>query len=467
MRQTGKIWMVYILAFAIAGSVVGTVASPVQSEAAVVTRYYIDLDNNRFEVTEQEYDLIYSKQNDDQALYECLKSILGDRMPASFSVVSGRVETTDDRLPPTVGSTPSGTEKPAITQQDESSDFVIRGGVLVSYRGSAAVVRVPNTVKEVGSLAFYNNKKVKAVILPSSVKKAAKFAFARCSSLRYIVFPKETVSFGKYVIYQCDKLTNLVAQKGSKAYEYAVDNDLLVTTSGSTKPARSHCYLLPGDAQKNPLLNNLFSVKYVSSKKSVVSVSSTGTLKAKKKGTATITATAGEKKYTCKVTVYGKTVKNRVNQIVKSEIQKGMSKKDKVKAVHNWMIRNVKYDYERLLRGYIPHVSHTAKGALLKKIAVCDGYAHAFQMVMKKLNIPCRFVVGRSNNVGHAWNMVKLGGKWYHLDATFDDPIVNGSNTNTKPYYTYFLKSSTVMKKSHSWVVSKYPKCTSKKYDKG
>jgi len=142
-----------------------------------------------------------------------------------------------------------------------------------------------------------------------------------------------------------------------------------------------------------------------------------------------------------------------------------MTNYQKVQAVHNWMIRNVKYDYYSLKRGYVPSVSHTAKGALLKKVAVCDGYSRAFQMVMRKLKIPCRFVTGSSGSVGHAWNMVKLSGKWYHIDVTFDDPIINGTNTNKKPYYTYFLKSSSVMKKTHHFTASKYPKCNSKKYD--
>jgi len=153
------------------------------------------------------------------------------------------------------------------------------------------------------------------------------------------------------------------------------------------------------------------------------------------------------------------------NQIIKSVIKKDMTNYQKVQAVHNWMIRNVKYDYYSLKRGYVPSVSHTAKGALLKKVAVCDGYSRAFQMVMRKLKIPCRFVTGSSGSVGHAWNMVKLSGKWYHIDVTFDDPIINGTNTNKKPYYTYFLKSSSVMKKTHHFTASKYPKCNSKKYD--
>ena len=61
--------------------------------------------------------------------------------------------------------------------------------------------------------------------------------------------------------------------------------------------------------------------------------------------------------------------------------------------------------------------------------------------------------------------MVKLGKNWYHVDVTWDDPIVSGSNSNTNIYYTYFLKSTKYMKKDHSFSVSAYPKCISKQYD--
>lgn len=455
MKRLVRFQIVWLLLFSLCGSIAGTAVYPVQGQAAVVTRYYIYLDSAGYEVTKEEYEWIYQNKDNEQNLKQCLKTVLGDRMPASFSLVSGKVVTSDENEP----------ADPITNQPYNSDDFVIRNGILVSYKGSAAIVELPDSVTEISSLAFYNNDKVKVVIVPSSVKSVGKYAFANCASLKYIVFPKETATFSDRIVYQCDKFTNFVAPKGSKAYKYAKDNELAVATGRAARFENSRAYLLVGDKEKIPLLNNINSVKWKSSKKSVVSVTSSGKITAKKKGTATITATAAGKSYSYKVTVYKKTVKQRVNQIVKSVVRSDMSKYEKVKAVHNWMIKNVKYDYDRLLTGTIPKVSHTAKGALIKKVAVCDGYAYAFQMVMKKAGIPCRFVVGRSGNVGHAWNMVKLGGKWYHVDTTFDDPIVNGSNANTTPYYTYFLKSTSVMKKTHSFNKSKYPKCTSKKYD--
>ena len=457
MKRLKKNGVAFLLLVSLLVGVTGKVDDTCISRAAEVTRYYIYLDQNEYEVTREQYEQIYNNQYDNSSLLQCLRQILGDQMPATFYVVSGRVVKSEEAQ--------ADWSYPTEDGEGADSDFEIRDGEMISYHGTSSMVLVPDGVTKISSLAFCNNNNVKAVILPASVLSVAKYAFAKCPSLRYIVFSGKTVSLGSNVIYECDKFTNIVAPKGSKAYQYAQKNDLLVTTGRKTKLSRSHCYLLSGDSEKNPLLNNIAGVKWKSSKKSVVTVSASGSIKAKRKGTATVTATAGGKKYTCKVTVYGKSVGKRINQIIKSVIRKDMTNYEKVKAVHNWMIRNVKYDYYRLLQGYIPHISHTARGALIKKVAVCDGYAHAFQMVMRKLRIPCRFVVGSSDGVGHGWNMVKLNNKWYHVDVTYDDPIINGSNKNKTPRYTYFLKSSSVMKKTHKWVKSKYPKCTSKKYD--
>ena len=53
--------------------------------------------------------------------------------------------------------------------------------------------------------------------------------------------------------------------------------------------------------------------------------------------------------------------------------------------------------------------------------------------------------------------MEKLGGKWYHIDVTWDDPT-----PDQKGYigYKYFLLSDQEMAKDHTWTRSDFPKCT-------
>lgn len=64
--------------------------------------------------------------------------------------------------------------------------------------------------------------------------------------------------------------------------------------------------------------------------------------------------------------------------------------------------------------------AHNAYGALVDKKAVCDGYSKALQHLLRKCGIQALVVTGVANT-GHAWNIVKIDGKYYHTDATFDD----------------------------------------------
>ncbi len=89
--------------------------------------------------------------------------------------------------------------------------------------------------------------------------------------------------------------------------------------------------------------------------------------------------------------------------------------------VHDYLVQNCEYDKERLDANNVPDISHTAYGSMVNKIAVCDGYADAFAYIMKdRLGIPCEVI--SSDAMAHAWNMIEIGGQWYHVDATWDDP---------------------------------------------
>lgn len=345
-----------------------------------------------------------------------------------------------------------------------SSEFVISGNRLVSYRGTAVKITIPSSVQTISSMAFAGNFYLKAVNIPDTVTKIEAGAFYNCPYLRYLAFDGNP-TMQKYAVYNCVRFVNISAGKNTKPYRYALASDIPVVATKKSTLAIKKVTLLAGENEKNALYNTYQNVQWKSSKNKVVSVSSSGKMKAVGVGKAEVSATADGVTYTCQVTVLKRTINNRIIQISKSIISKKMTRYQKIRAVHNWMIAHVKYDYQGYLSGILSPLSHSARGALLKGVAVCDGYAYAFQKIMKHLHIPCRFVVGRSGNIGHGWNMVKLEGKWYHIDVTFDDPIVNGSDANTIPRYKYFLKSTSVMRRTHTWKISKYPKCKSKKYD--
>ena len=152
------------------------------------------------------------------------------------------------------------------------------------------------------------------------------------------------------------------------------------------------------------------------------------------------------------------------DEILKQIITKGMSEAEKVKTVHDYIIVNtVYYENEQLKPEDFPEDVFTTKGVLLKGEAVCQGYAETFQLFMNRLGIDSKFVVGkdRINQVGHAWNMVSLGGNWYHVDATWDDPVPDQKG---KVEYKYFLITDEMLSLDHSWNKNNYPVCNSTEY---
>lgn len=89
--------------------------------------------------------------------------------------------------------------------------------------------------------------------------------------------------------------------------------------------------------------------------------------------------------------------------------------------------------------------AYTAYGALVDGSAVCEGYAKALKLLLDSAGLRSLYVTGTAGsggNVGpHAWNQVYVG-RWYQVDATFDDPVyqtASGKYVQTnKRDYTYF-----------------------------
>ncbi|MBR6219473.1 MAG: Ig-like domain-containing protein, partial [Clostridia bacterium] len=73
--------------------------------------------------------------------------------------------------------------------------------------------------------------------------------------------------------------------------------------AGRVKLSKAKATLYVGQTLQLKLNNASGKVAWKSNKKGVAAVTGKGKVTAKKKGTATVTATCGGKKYTCKVTV--------------------------------------------------------------------------------------------------------------------------------------------------------------------
>lgn len=134
-------------------------------------------------------------------------------------------------------------------------------------------------------------------------------------------------------------------------------------------------------------------------------------------------------------------VTSRVKTVLSSlGISKMKNEYEIVKAIYDYVTKNVSYDYATL-EDNSPG-KFTAYKALIKKTAVCQGYANLIYRLMRESGIMVRLVAGSSFGESHAWNIVRINGKYYNLDSTWDA----GSSPNK---YEYFLISKSQFDRSH------------------
>ncbi|EJR57130.1 hypothetical protein IIM_00239 [Bacillus cereus VD107] len=147
-------------------------------------------------------------------------------------------------------------------------------------------------------------------------------------------------------------------------------------------------------------------------------------------------------------------VMKQAKAIVSSIVQVGMDDHEKVKAIHDYVVKHVSYDTS--------YKAYTAYEALVNRSAVCQGYALLTYQLLKEAGIENHFVVGTGDGQPHAWNLVKIDNKWYHLDTTFDDPIPDEQGRVT---YSYFNLSDEQIARNHEWNRGEYPQATTNYYD--
>lgn len=129
----------------------------------------------------------------------------------------------------------------------------------------------------------------------------------------------------------------------------------------------------------------------------------------------------------------------KVDEIIKKTITNEMSTKDKIKAIHDYIINNTEYDTLKTknIKDTTYH-SNTAYGVLIEGYGICSGYSDAMKLFLDKLNI----INYKISNDQHIWNLVYLDGTWLHLDLTWDDPVNDKNITRDN----YFLISTKTLK---------------------
>ncbi len=114
-------------------------------------------------------------------------------------------------------------------------------------------------------------------------------------------------------------------------------------------------------------------------------------------------------------------VENAINNFKTTNINETMSDYDKIKAFHDYIINNTRYDIERAQIGKSSYHSNIAYGPLIEGYSVCGGYSDAIAIYLSDLGIKNYKI----SSEDHVWNALYLNNEWLHLDATWDDPYGN------------------------------------------
>lgn len=126
--------------------------------------------------------------------------------------------------------------------------------------------------------------------------------------------------------------------------------------------------------------------------------------------------------------------------------------------VHNYLIQNIEYDYDALQNPDAYPESFTIQGIFERKKAVCEGIAKAFKLLCDRAGAGNVYVVEGTasreefgNFIPHAWNIVRFGVTYSHVDVTWD---LGSSRICRHNRYDYFMIPDDWIEKDHTYTRS-------------
>ena len=105
--------------------------------------------------------------------------------------------------------------------------------------------------------------------------------------------------------------------------------------------------------------------------------------------------------------------------------------------LHDWLLEQL--DYDNSLKW------SSAESALTRRTGTCQAYERAYAKLLSVAGI--ENTETRDTYDGHTWNAMKLDGKWYQVDCTWDDSSENYYNFNRT--HLYFALSDELMAIAH------------------
>ncbi len=125
------------------------------------------------------------------------------------------------------------------------------------------------------------------------------------------------------------------------------------------------------------------------------------------------------------------------------------SDEEKARALFRWITENIRYDVDAFFAGDPP--SGDAGEALRRRSGVCEGYAGLFAELAKASGIEAATITGYAKGYGytpgqpigrvpnHAWNAVRIGGRWRLIDCTWGAGYVGDDRSFHRAFDPHFF----------------------------
>lgn len=130
---------------------------------------------------------------------------------------------------------------------------------------------------------------------------------------------------------------------------------------------------------------------------------------------------------------------------------RGKPDEERLRIVHQYIVEHVHYDDDPSLP------VHEAEGFFAYGRAVCDGISKAAKILLNAVGIPSEVVIGKAVQTpgavpeGHAWNMVWIAGRAYHMDFTFDATL---AEQDGRIHYDYYMLTDRQIGRDHDLLES-------------
>ncbi|MHC1785778.1 MAG: leucine-rich repeat protein [Christensenellales bacterium] len=293
--------------------------------------------------------------------------------------------------------------------------------------GSLATLSFPESLQSIGISAFNGCYKLPSLTIPRSVKSIGDNAFCSCISIESISLPSDLITVNGSCFRACNSLNSINVYKAGSGSNYQSHDGVLYNGAMSKLIAfpmnKGSSYAIPegvaeigsfafahdawtklGDLTIPDSLTRCAEDAFLLGSSIVLHLGNSEYMKeyAERKSITYSMGGGGD----------GSWIKNtneKANWIVATYIKPGMSEFQKAVVLHDWLIGHVEYD--------LTYSKGTAYNALIEGSATCNGYTLAYALLLDKVGIPNQGAFGPN----HIWNVIKLGGNWYHVDVQGDD----------------------------------------------